>query len=136
MSLAAVFNKLGQIVVPKVAAAAFPDTLTVYADTLAQDSGGATRKTGTTAAYSSVPCAYEPLQIERRIEQGAKLLSSQEYRITMPTHTANQTRINLDPKTHRLTVAARGNEPAKTFRIIAIGDQMGVNYEVLCQREN
>ena len=136
MSLASVFNKLGQTIIPKVAAAAFPDTLTVYADTLAQDTGGAVRKTGTTTAYSLIPCAYEPVQIERRIEQGAKLVSSQEYRITMPTHTAAAARINLDPKSHRLIVAARGNAPAKTFRIIAIGDQSDVVFEVVCQREN
>lgn len=135
MGTANVFNKLGQSLMPKVAAAVFPDTLTVVAETTATDSGGARYKSATTNAYTSVPCAYEPAQIERRIEQGGKVLSSQQYIVTMPTHTAAGSRINLDPKTHRLTVAARGNEPAKTFRIIAVRDPMGVMFEVVCELE-
>jgi hypothetical protein len=53
----------------------------------------------------------------------------------MATHKSGS-RINLDPKAHRLVVAARGNEPAKTFRIISIGDDQGVVFEVICEREN
>lgn len=136
MSLASVLDTLGQTVMPKVGAAVFPDTLTVTGETLSVDSGGARYKSAAASVYTGVPCAYEPIKTERRTEQGGRVVSVQQYLVTMPTHTSAGTRINLDPKTHRLAVDARGNEPAKTFRITAVRDQSGVVFESVCEREN
>jgi hypothetical protein len=137
MSLASVFNQLGQDVIPTVLAAAFPDTCTITAETTSAGTGGGRIKSGTTVAYADVPCAYEPIQkFGWQKDQGDKIVSTQIYMVTIPTHTAAGTRISLDPKTHRIVVAARGNEPAKTFRIQNVGDQMGVVFEIIAAREN
>jgi hypothetical protein len=137
MSLAAVFNTLGQSVLPTVLGAAFPDTCTITAETISAGTGGGRIKSGTTNAYTSIPCAYEPIQkFGWQKDQGDKIVSTQIYMVTIPTHTAAGTRISLDPKTHRIVVAARGNEPAKTFRIQNVGDQMGVVFEIIAAREN
>ncbi|TXH45711.1 MAG: hypothetical protein E6Q97_30960 [Desulfurellales bacterium] len=135
MAMSDVFNTLGQTVMPRVAAAAFPDTMTVYGETLTTDSGGGHRKTQTTV-YSSVPVAYEPNRNDRRRIEGDRQLSANEYILTFPTHSAAGTRYTINPIEHRLVVAARGNEPAKTFRIIAAPDLSGAVYEVACVREN
>ena len=133
MSLAAVFNTLGQTVVPSIAAAVFPDTLNVQGETLTSDSGGGYYVSANANANTSIPCAYEPLS-GQRFDSAGKLLSTELYKVTMPTHTSAGARINLSP-THRLIVTARGNEPQKTFRIVSIGDEQGVVFEVVCERE-
>jgi hypothetical protein len=133
--LTTVFNLLGQTVVPAIGAAAFPDTMTITAETTSQGTGGGMVKSATSNAHTNVPCAYKP-NTGRRVPIGDKLVSVGDYTVVLPTHTAAGTRINLDPKTHSFVVNARGNEPAKTFRIEYIGDHAGVKYEVLCTKEN
>ena len=134
-----VVNLLGQTVVPMIGAAAFPDTMTITAETTTQGTGGGQVKSGTTNAYTSVPVAYKPLSAYKRAAYADRLVSSEGYELTVPTHTSTGTRINLDPKTHKLVVNARtspGDEPQKTFRIIAVGDDSGVVFEVVCDKEN
>lgn len=135
MSLAATFDKLGQSVIPKIGLAVFPDTMTIKAESASSQGAGGGRIKGTaTDAYTSVPVSYEPTQAGKRITSGDKPISGQQYTLTMPTHQSGS-RINLDPKIHRLIVNSRGNEPAKTFRIIAVGDISGVVFEVICEKE-
>jgi hypothetical protein len=138
MSLASVFDTLGQNVMPQVALATFPDLLTVTAETPVSDSGGGFSSSATTNAYTNIPCVYEPLS-GSRFDTNGKLLSVHAYKVTVPTHYNNagtMTRINLNPATHRLVVASRGNEPAKVFRIVSVGDEMGIVFEVTCEKEN
>lgn len=136
MSLASVFNTLGQTVMPQVAAAVFPDTMNIYSETQTQGTGGGFIKSAALEAYEEVPVAYEPMQIENRLSSADKLLSVQQYMLTFPTHDRFAVRIDLDPKVHRLVVLERGNEPEKTFRIVAIREQSGVVFEVICTKEN
>jgi hypothetical protein len=137
MSLADTFNKLGQSVMPGVAAKVFPDTMNVVAPTVSTDSGGTQKKTGSTNAYTSVPVTYEQIgRTPQKVEAGGKTISTVLYKLTFPTHTSAGARINIDPKAHRLQVAARGNEPAKTFRLIAAPDVAGVVFEAVCMKEN
>lgn len=137
--MAGVLNDLGQTILPDVFAAlnaaGLVDTMTVYSETNTSDSGGGFRKTQTTA-YSNVPVSYKPNQNNYRAEQGGRVISVNEYILTFPTHDANASRINVDPKSHRLAVNARGNEPAKTFRIISLTDKGGVIFEAICTKEN
>ena len=133
MSLASVFNTLGQTVIPQIAAAAFPDTLTVQGETTSSDSGGGYYVSANSNVYTSVPCAYEPFS-GSKVDANGKLLSVAYYKVTLPTHQSGS-KITLDPK-YRLVVNARGNEPAKTFRIESIADDAGVVFEVTCTREN
>jgi hypothetical protein len=137
MSLATVFNRLGQTVIPGVAAAAFPDTLTVETPTLTSDNAGGFYPSATVSTYTNIPCAYEP-QGGGKTDANGKLLSVENYKVTMPTHyslAGVPTRINLNPTRQRLVITARGNEPAKTMRMMSIADDMGVCFEVFCQRE-
>lgn len=138
MGLGTIFNNLGQNVIPSVLTKVLPDLCTIQALNPTSDgAGGYTQGTPTTA-YPSIPCAYEPLS-GARFDTNGKLLSINAYRVTLPTHYNNagtQTRIQLDPTVHRIVTATRGNEPAKTFRIVSIADDMGVVFEVLTEREN
>src|SRR4051812_11258835 len=122
MTVATAYNKIGQKVMPSVYAKVYPDTLTVQASTLVSDSGGGYSQSGTSNAYSSVPCAVEPSG-GSRYDANGKLISEAFYTVWMPTHyslNGTPTRINLNATTHKLIVAARGNEPAKTLRIQSI----------------
>jgi hypothetical protein len=134
----AVFDNLGQVLMPDALAFCLPDLCTIQALNPTSDGAGGYTYGTPTSAYTSIPCAYEPLS-GARFDTNGKLLSTNAYRVTIPTHYNNAgtpTRINLDPTIHRIVVATRGNEPAKTFRISAIADDLGVVFEVLCEREN
>ena len=138
MSTAAAFNRLGQRSIPSALARAFPDTLSVVKDTPQSDGGGGFYSSVQASDYTNIPCAYEP-KGGTRYDSAGKLLSNAIYLVTMPTHyslNGTPTRINLNPAIHRLVVNTRGNEPAKTFRIVKVGDDLGVVYEVVCDREN
>jgi hypothetical protein len=132
------YNDLGQEYFPYLADRMFSDLLTITAETPVSDGGGGFSSSATTNAYTNIPCAYEPLS-GSRFDTNGKLLSVNAYRVTIPTHYDNagtMTRINLNPATHRLVVASRGNEPAKVFRIVSVGDEMGIVFEVTCEKEN
>lgn len=136
--LSEIFDELGQETIPEIASEVFPDTCTIQALNPTSDGAGGYTQGTPTNAYTSIPCAYEPLS-GARFDTNGKLLSINAYKVTLPTHYNNagtQTRINLDPTVHRIVTATRGNEPAKTFRIVSIADDMGVVFEVLCDREN
>lgn len=123
---------------PEVFDAIAPDTLTILIDTISKDSSGRMVKSGTSNLAASVPCTYEPmpLNLGKHRQQGDRKTSVQQYLVSFPSHTSAGSRINLDPKTHRLVVAARGNEPVKNFRIVAVNDQQGTMFECICEREN
>lgn len=109
------------------------DTMSISSATNIVDSGGAIGKQTWNADYENVPCSFETKSGNRNI-QGGKPLSEQEYLMTFPTH-LNGSRIDLTVE-HKFIVNSRGNEPAKTFRIIAIQDVQGVVFEVVCVKEN
>lgn len=135
--LSDIFNELGQDIFPEVMPVMYPDTMTVIAETINKDSQGRQVKASTANAYTTVPVFYEPMPLsfgDRRV-QGERSVSVQEYILTFPTHTSAGVRINIDPEKHRLQVDARGNEPAKVFRITALSDHQGVFYEAFCERE-
>lgn len=136
MSLAGVFNKLGQTVIPKIGVSVFPDTCRITGETTAVGSGGGRVKSVVTESYFDVPCTYEPTQVENRLTSADKLISLQQYIVTLPTHDASGTRIDLDPKVHKIVVNERGNEPEKTFKIVALRDVSGVVFEAVCEKEN
>lgn len=132
-------NDLGQTVLPQVfealGNAGIVETLSIIGQTETVDTGGAIKKTAETTVYSDIFCSVEPYQRGRKFTHADKLLSSQGYVLTFPTHT-NNSRINLNIKNHYLRISARGNEPAKNYKMISIQEQNGVVYEVLCQKEN
>lgn len=131
MSLAETFNQLGQDIMPQVAAAVFPDLMTVYSEGTAKNSKG-DNATTRTATATDVPVNYKPNNVKgfnRTI--GDKRSVPNEYLLTFPT-VKSGVRINVDQNT-RFIVAARGLEPAKTFTVKNIGNEQGVIYKVLCE---
>jgi hypothetical protein len=135
--LAAVFDMLGQTVIPQIAATVFPDTANiVQLKTPTSDGAGGQRKGSIKTVYEGVPCSYEPAQRhESRDTINGKMTSQQAYIVTIATH-QDGTRIDLDPVLHRIEVLARGNEPPKTFRITSNRDSAGVCFELNCIKEN
>jgi hypothetical protein len=135
MSTAQVFNKLADVM-GSALARAFPDTLTVKERTRTVSASGEVLQTGTTDAYTSVPCVAEPIQkFGWKKDQGDKIVASQMYTVTTPTKTTAGTYIALDPDKHYLVMNARGSNPAKTFRIISVGDSSGVVFEIVASIE-
>lgn len=164
----AVLNDLGQTIIPDVfaalQAAGLVDTMSVYGEVTASDSGGGIRRTSapveaendslvygsdmlvyngdqiTTGSggfsYSSIPVTYKPNTNNFRGIAGGRSLSQNEFMLIFPTHSADGLRYDIDPKEHRLVLDSRGSEPAKTFRIISIAEIGGVNYKAICVKEN
>jgi hypothetical protein len=138
--MAGVLNDLGQTILPSVFsslnAAGLVDLMTIQTEGNATTGTGGGRIKGTpTSAYTAVPVSYEPTVSGKRIFVAERNISVQQYTLTFPTHQSG-VRLNIDPKLHRLIVTARGNEPAKTFRILSIMDVSGVVFEAICEREN
>lgn len=135
MSTAAVFNSLADVM-GSALANAFPDTLTVKTATESAGAGGQKIRTGEANTYTGVPCIYELIEkYAWRKDEGDRNLSTQMYKVTMPTH-SGATRMTLNPATQRLVIAARGDEPSFTLRIISVANDMGVIYTVIAAKEN
>lgn len=137
--MAGVLNDLGQTVLPQIFnslnAAGLTDLMNITGETRTQGTGGGQIKSASPNAYENVPVSYEPNYQNSRNNDSDRSVSLNEYVLTFPTH-KNGARINVDVKNHRLTVIARGNEPAKTFRIISVRDLQGVIFEAVCEKEN
>jgi len=140
--MAQVFNELGQRVLPKVfgklAGAGLTDLMDVKGETLTQGSGGGRIKTAAGTIYSEIPVVFKPSG-GGQVDSGSQQVSEVGYTLTFPSHSETGTRYVIDPKSHRLVVRARGgggDEPAKTFRIVAVKDLQGNLYEVSAVREN
>jgi hypothetical protein len=138
MSLAAMFNLLGQTIVPQIMDAAFPDTLSVMVETTTAGTGGGRIKTleAANAAWVGVPCRYAPIQkFGWQKEMAEQPVGTQKYLVILPMY-HNGVRVSLTSN-HKLKVAARGLEPVKTFKIDQPpGDVQGVNWEVVATKEN
>lgn len=136
MSLAATFDLLGQKVMPRVAAAVFPDTADILEFSLTPDGSGGFA--GAEAlSYPSVPVSVEAkAQTGRRDTAQDSMTSTQEYEVSMPTHDISGERIALDPARHRIRVRERGTQDEKTLRILSVRDNAGVSYTALCVRED
>jgi hypothetical protein len=136
--MAGLLDDLGQSIIPSIFSslnsAGLVDTMTVKGETVSAGTGGGQVKSAAPDIYTNVPVTYRPLS-PNRYTVGDKLISVGEYELEFPTH-QNGTRINIDPKAHRLVVNARGNEPAKTFRIVGSPDDSGVVYICRGEREN
>lgn len=137
--MSGVLNDLGQTILPSVFSslnsAGIVDTMTIKAETAATIGTGGERIKGTASdAYTGVPVSYEPLK-GQRVVAGDKNVSEQHYLLTFPTHTTAGSKISVDIKTHRFITAIRGNEPAKTFRGISLGEVSGVVYELVAVKE-
>jgi hypothetical protein len=128
--------ELAEDEIPEIMLEVMPDTMSITGETRTQGPGGGQIKNAAGAVYDGVPVLYEPkVSGSDRVVVGEKLVSVQEYTLTFPAY-LNGARINVDPKNHRLVVDPRGNEPAKTFLITSIRDQMGVYFEAICTKEN
>lgn len=138
-----VFNKLGQSVLPKVfdklSGVGLTDMMDVKAETTTAGSGGGRIKSASKTVYCDIPVVWEARTQGYRNQQGDSSTSMQEYVLKFPTHNSNGIRYVIDPRIHRLVVTCRsypGDEPKKTFRIVAIKDMQGNMYEADCIREN
>lgn len=110
--------------------------MTITTESAATIGTGGERIKGTAAdLYEDVPVSYEPTSQGKRLASGDKNVSTMQYTLTFPAYTKDGNRIELDPKMQRLVVDAREDEPAKTFRMIGVGDISGVVFEVICERE-
>ena len=137
MSLASMFNTLGQRVIPQITAAVFPDTLSVMVETSIAGTGGGRIKTTEAANVSwvGIPCKYEPIQKFGWLKEIAEMpVGTQIYLVTLPVY-HNGSRVNLTIN-HKLQVAARGLEPVKTFKVVQPpGDKQGVVWEVVATKD-
>jgi hypothetical protein len=135
MSSADVFNEIADDM-GEILPESFPDTLTVVTEGTAAGTAGMKVNAASSNTYTGVPCIYE--QIEKfawRKDQADKNLSTQKYKVTIPTH-HNGSRMTLTPANQRLIVAARGDEPAFTLRMDSVATDMGVVFVVIASKEN
>jgi hypothetical protein len=123
--LSAIFDSLGQDILPEIGAIAFPDTMRITGETTAAGTGGGRVKSAALEVYDDVPVTYE----------ADKLISLQQYKLTFPTHYLGF-RLEIDVKQHKFIVNERGNEPEKVFKVIALRDISGVVFEAICDKEN
>ena len=137
MSLATVFNRLGQTIIPRIAAAAFPDTCDVMVETSTAGTGGGRIKTLEAAnpAWTGIPVKYEPIQKFGWLKEQAEMpVGTQIYLVTLPVH-HDGVRVDLAGN-HKIRVAARGGEPVKTFKVVQPpGDRSGVVWEVVATKD-
>jgi hypothetical protein len=137
MSLAQVFDTLGQTVMPQVAAAVFADTADVFRDILTSDGAGGqiASDNDNNRIYYDVPISYKPRNSRiQKFDAGDQITSLAEYQVMMPTH-HQAAKITLYVN-DRIVCHERGNEAEKLFRIRSVKNSSGVIYDLACDLEN
>lgn len=138
MSYADAMTRLGKVTYPYIFSKVFADTCSIVAVAPTSDgAGGYTQGTPTTV-YSNIRCDYKPAG-GARYDSNGKLISVKTYIVTLPTHydvAGTPTLIALDPTIHRIVTNVRGNITAKTFRIMSVGDEIGLEYVLTCEKED
>ncbi len=141
--MANVLNQLGQRILPtvfgKLSGVGLTDLMDVKGTVTAQGTGGGRIKAEAETVYCNVPVIFEAKESGRRMPQGDRMTSVQEYILKFPSHNAAGSRYAIDPTKHRLVVKARrvdGDEPQKVFRILSIKDLQGNLYEAVVMRED
>lgn len=132
--LGEVLDELAENIIPDVASIVFPDTCNISRETVTKDAGGAPKTAWSNVNASPIPCAYEPKTKGFKDANSGQYISVMEYYITLPTN-QDGSLIDIQPK-DRIAAIARGNQPAKTFRITAIKNDSGVVLEAICNLEN
>ena len=132
--LSEIWNELAAEVMPDVFDAVHTDTLNVLTESKTDDGGGAKRKAVSTANNSPIPCIYEPKTNSYKNEAAEQITSKMQYSIMFP-RVQNGVLVPLK-SSDRLQVLARGLEPQKLFRIVALGNNAGVFIEAICELEN
>jgi hypothetical protein len=129
-------NTLGQkvsSVYDKLQAKVLVETMDVIGETGTQSPGGG-RVKGTSIDYADVPVQIAPVRMSDRVTTADKMISRQRYELTFPFY-KDGTRLSVEASRHRLKVKARGDEPDKIFRIVAIQDFSGVYQTAVCEKE-
>lgn len=129
-----VLSQLAQTSIPGVfnslRGAGLVDTMSIWTQTAASDSGGGRVRTDV-ELHNNVPVTYRASSGDRRIV-GDRITTEQQYVLTFPTHDGDGERINIDPTLHRLILDCRDHEPEKTFRVISVSDRGGVVFDAVC----
>jgi hypothetical protein len=115
------------------ASAMFPDLCTVRAAqaTTSSATGGKVRPA--TSVHASVPCLYKPLRAsERGTGEGSNAFA--DYEIVMPA-VVSGSQVTVAPK-HQIVVAARGEQPARTFEVVGVLNVSGVYLKCLAALKN
>lgn len=130
--------EIAEVDLPDIAVEVMPDVMNILGKSRTQGPGGGQIKSASPIEYEYVPVLFEPRDPDRKAVNGEQLVSSNEYRLMFPKYFGKNEliKIILDPNSHRLQVMARGNEPEKIFRIIAVRDLYGVYWEANCEKEN
>lgn len=128
-----VANLLNESVVPMVGSLVFPNTMTITSETVAAGSGGGRVKSATTDLVTDVPCKYDAMQVETRVNHADRLISIQQYMFTFPMYLNGE---RITPTTaSKFVVQESGNEPAKTFKVTALRDRR-IKWEAVCTKED
>jgi hypothetical protein len=123
----ALFDEL-QTVVTSVFGSRAPDTCDVLRVTAASDgAGGQPARAAAPVGPTGIPCFYEPKKSWERT--GAdKLESVADYVVYLPV-THNSTLVEVAGR-DQIRVAARGNQPARTFQVTGVEQIQGVIVQV------
>jgi hypothetical protein len=129
-----VLDELAETIIPEVAEIVFPDTCFIKRQTETKDAKGVIERTWEDLNVIAIPCTYEPKTRSRKDDGTGQWTSLMEYYLTMPTN-YDESLIELEVD-DRIEVQARGNQPVKTFKVIAVKNDSGVVNEVICNLEN
>lgn len=133
-ALSEVIDKLGEKIVPSVAAKVFPFEMYVMRDSFTSDGAGGQVNAGAEATDNAgtIPCSVEPVGGVKGLT-GDKVTGRPTYRITFPCF-QNEMLIEIT-SSDRLKVLGRGDRADKTYRVI-IAPTEGVVHEAICELED
>lgn len=110
-----------------------PDLCNITRISESKDTGGAIIYGSRTTIYEDVPVTYLPTNKSVKDEKSGKFISVVNHELLLPRYFAETIDLRADD---RITVQARGNEPATVFRILAIENFSGVYLKANCTLEN
>lgn len=135
ITVADIDNELGQSIMPDVFAEIFSDRLSITTEKITQGKGGGQIKTINTTTYDDIPVKITEFGNNMRRGADDPVYANNTYLLEFPVYTRGG-RITIAQDVDRLTVAARGGEPEKVFRINVLRNPRGITYRAICTQES
>lgn len=134
-TLAEIYSELGQTVMPEVFTEIFSDRLSITTEKITTGKGGGQIKTINTTTYNDIPVKIT--EFGNNIRRGADdpVYVNNTYLLEFPVYT-RAGRVEIAQNVDRLTVAPRGGEPEKVFRINVLRNARGITYRAICTQES
>lgn len=113
--------------------ASWPDLVTFKRETFAVDTVGGSTSTLANTTPANVPARWRPLKASEK-QAGDKMVAGADYVIAVPSQFSSAL-VDVDANSQAVLAARSGGEPERTFKILGVIRDIGLEIKVLASIE-